>query len=311
MPHVWSHLIFGGEAMKAAGREEAIGNDFLRRVFNLGCQGPDILFYHRFWLGPLAGVLPSLAGDIHRFRCGDFLLAMIDMAAGRPSDDPIIVYAAGFLTHHVLDRNMHPFVFYRSGFRKWNHQRLEVALDALVVRRKLGLEAWKTPLAGQIDVGGRLPEGVAKMWDHLARRHNPERTAGLSPEVWHEAYRDMKRALRLFHDPWGVKRALTLGRTAPMTFRRRYPPLDYANEAHAVWRHPAVPEETHAESWWDLWDAALEDARSVLEKAFSYLESGGDVSARAALAGAIGDVGYDTGKPCGGGYVIRYAEPIL
>jgi len=311
MPHVWSHLIFGDEAMKVVGRQEAIGDAFLRRVFHLGCQGPDMLFYHRFWLGPLAGVLPSLAGNIHRSRCGDFLLAMVDLAVGRAADDPVVVYTAGFLTHHVLDRNMHPFVFYRSGFRKWNHQRLEVALDALVVRRKLGLEAWKTPLAERIDVGGRLPDGVAEMWHALVNRIYPEPAAGLSPKVWHEAYRDMKRALRLFHDPWGVKRILTLGRTAPMTFRRRYPPLDYANEAHAVWRHPAVPEETHTESWWELWAVALEDARSVLEKAFAYLERGGDVSGRAALAEAIGDVGYDTGKPCGGGYVIRYAEPIL
>lgn len=51
MPNVWTHLLFGQEALAAAGLGRSIEEDRCRRLFNLGCQGPDFLFYHQFFRG--------------------------------------------------------------------------------------------------------------------------------------------------------------------------------------------------------------------------------------------------------------------
>ncbi|MDZ7543944.1 hypothetical protein GNF83_22840, partial [Clostridium perfringens] len=48
MPNIWTHLLFGDEAMKAAGMSSWIEERKLRNLFYLGCQGPDFLFYHNF-----------------------------------------------------------------------------------------------------------------------------------------------------------------------------------------------------------------------------------------------------------------------
>lgn len=41
MPNVWTHLLFGQEALAAADLGRSIEEDRSRRLFNLGCQGPD------------------------------------------------------------------------------------------------------------------------------------------------------------------------------------------------------------------------------------------------------------------------------
>jgi hypothetical protein len=222
----------------------------------------------------------------------------------------------------VLDRNMHPFVFCKSGFRKWDHQRFEVILDTIVVKKKLGLETWRTPVWRQIHCGDALPDEVVKMLDAVAKAHYPEIHRQIEAFEWNEAYRDMLRAQRLFHDPYGIKRALTFGRIEPLVYKRRFPDLDYMNESRAAWRHPADPAEVSAASFWDLWDIAMEDARRVLEAACAYMFANGadeagqgadrreDAGRRERLAQAIGNISYEHGKPCDLGLEIRHAEPV-
>lgn len=315
MPNIWTHNLFGEQIARQQGSAEILDDPALRALFRLGCQGPDFLFYHRFlpWQGK--SKLNRLGSLMHQTHCGPVLVAMAEAARNgraKPSD-PLAVYVLGFLMHHVLDRNMHPFVFCKSGFRKWDHQRYEVILDTLVVRKFLGLETWRTPVWKEIDCGARLPDEVVLMLDRIAAKHYPEFRGQISAGEWNEAYRDMIRAQRLFHDPYGIKRALTFGRIEPLVYKRRNADLDYLNESRAEWRHPAVPEETSRASFWDLWELALEDGRRVWSAAAAYMfaEPGAPAAAeREELRRVLGNRSYEHGKPCDLGLEIRHAEPV-
>lgn len=311
MPNVWTHFLFGKALAERIGYSAATRTPELERTFHLGCQGPDFLFYHRFLPWQRSAGMPKLGGAMHSRRCGPFLLDLLSEMRGRPLDAPEVVFSLGFLTHHILDRNAHPYVFYRSGFKKWDHQRFEVIIDTLVVRKLLGLETWNTPVWKQIDTGGKLPGDMAAIFNKLARTHYPEEAGPLTAADWNEACRDMIRAQRLFHDPSGLKRRLTLGQIEPLVYKRDILELDYLNESRQQWLHPSLEDERHTESFWDLWDLAMEDGLAAMNAALAYLQAPeSDPDARSNLEAAIGDLSYETGKACTEGYRIVHADPL-
>lgn len=311
MPNLWTHNLFGDEMARLTGRGDWLEAAELRQLYHIGCQGPDFLFYHHFlpWKGP--SVMNTLGTRMHQEACGAVLLHMADTVrrAGAGLADPLAVYVAGFMMHHVLDRNMHPYIFTKSGSRKWDHQRFEVIIDTLMVKRHLGLDTWRTPAWKQIDAGKLLPDAVVDMLQETASVHYPDLAGQIGPTDWQNAYRDMIRAQKLFHDPTGIKRIMTFGKISPLVYKRRNPERDYLNEARAPWRHPAVENETSTASFRDLWEEAVEDGRQVLEAAFRYWRVGGD-EARGQLAGVLDDRSYEHGRPLSEGLTIRFEEPI-
>lgn len=330
MPNIWTHLIFGRELLHKLDKMELIESQTNGNIFNLGCQGPDFLFYHNFLPWKKGKQLSELGSRIHHEKCGPFLLEMMDFARNRlhagcqqsafPSKggghilrQPLAVYTLGFLTHHVLDRNMHPYIYYKSGFKKWDHQRFEVIMDTLMAKKFLGIETWKTPVWKQFDVGSELPDGVAAMFEKITGKVFPDAVSGITSSDWSQAYRDMISAQKLFHDPTGVKRILTANQIEPLMYKKKNAPLDYLNEAKQAWNHPVSKAETYNTSVWDLWEQALADGEAVLQHAFSFLtaEKGAAADEFIKLASVVGDISYDTGKPSNSGLQNQFVNPIL
>ncbi|MFD0697028.1 zinc dependent phospholipase C family protein [Paenibacillus sp. GCM10027628] len=310
MPNIWTHLIFGQELLTQMGHQHVLNDKQLRQVFSLGCQGPDFLFYHNFLPWQKDKRLNQLGSRMHTDACGPFLLELIGQVQGRGLYNPAVMYVLGFLTHHILDRNMHPYVFYKSGFKKWNHQRFEIIMDTIIVKQKRGLQTWKTPVWKEIYVGDAFPLGIVPALAHAASLHYPDIAASLTENDWNDAYRDMIRAQRLFHDPKGFKRVLTLGQIAPLVYTKKPAPLDYMNEAKEVWNCPTSLEETYTFSVWDLWDIAIEDGQTVLQAAIEALQNGLP-SHLEALQDVLGNRSYETGKPCESGLEIVHVQPII
>jgi len=312
MPNVWAHSIYGEQLLdRLAIRDWLSGRPESAALFRFGCQGPDPLFYHRFypWTSKASAASDRLGGRMHASRCGPFLRALVSGCAGLAPDDPRVVYALGFLAHHTLDRVAHKFVFAREGKRRRDHQRLESALDTLVAERFRGIDTSRVPVAPTLDAGRRLPAPVADLVERSIRATYPDVSEPTLDGLWQTSYRDMLAALRLFHDPYGVKRALTGGAIEPFVPGRRAPPDDPANVRRTPWSPPAEPEKTYRETFWDVWERALTDGERTLGAAAAWIkasagrsgdEAGGLESAAALwvrFAEALGDVSYETGLP--------------
>lgn len=303
MPYAWTHMIFGDTVLKKVGFPPP-GD---QKIFHLGCQGPDFLFFHRFWPWMKDKRVYHLGNAMHQRRCGPFLWDLIEAAKAEMSIRDAVI---GFITHHILDRTTHPYIHYRAGYEGYNHQRIEVTIDTLVAQRIAGIKTWSTPLAPRIDVGPSLPEPWLETLNRLARKHYPEETKEIRREELNEAYRDMLTALRIFYDPTGIKRALTFGKIDPFRHTPFFPYRDYLNESESEWRHPAVPEETHRESFWTLWERALEETADILKQTRDYWTAS-EKTFPEPLRRAIGNISYDTGKDCDLGLVNRIADPLL
>jgi len=304
MPSVWAHSIFGELVLERLDLGLWLGDDpAAKPLFRLACQGPDPLFYHRFypWTAKARAASDFWGGLLHRRRCGPFLRELLQRSEGAQPGDPRAIYALGWLTHHALDRIAHPYVFARQGSRKWDHQRLEAAIDTFVLERLRGLDAARTPVAPTLDAGPRLPEAVCASIEDAMRRVYPEHASPFLNGLWHRSYRDTLTAFRLFHDPAGVKRAVTGGAIEPFVPGRRVEPYDAMNERGDPWRPPEEPSGESRETFWDVWERALLDGEQLLGAAAVWLEASRRSlpdereTAWLSFAEALGDRSYETG----------------
>ncbi|WP_123039484.1 zinc dependent phospholipase C family protein [Cohnella candidum] len=313
MPNIWAHIQFGRE-FAAEQSMAPIDEPGWRRAFQLGCQGPDFLFYHHFLPWQAQTPLNRLGSQMHGVRCGPFLLSLFDRMTGRLESDPAFAFSLGFLLHHILDRHLHPFVFSRSGFRKWHHQRFETAMDAVVMRRRAGIHTCTVPVAPEIDTDGKLPGGFAAEFLDVVREHYPVLAEQIASEQLDAAVADMIKAQRLFFDPTGWKGKLLFGQIAPFSPPRDLPDWDVLNDARWPWVDPCDRTVFRTASSDDLWEQALQDARDTGGAVLAWLRAArGGAAAdglRAVFAERLGDVSYETGRPCGAA-AITFADSVV
>ncbi|HEX7056906.1 MAG TPA: zinc dependent phospholipase C family protein [Bacilli bacterium] len=314
MPNIWTHNIYGNCLLEKLELTGLLDRDKGKQLFQLGCQGPDFLFYHRFWPWQKKSVMNELGSRMHKEHCGPVIGHMAEylLTANKTLQDPETLYLLGFISHHLLDRNLHPYIFLKSGFRKWNHQRFEVMLDTVMVKKLLHKETWRIPVWREIYIGEGFPNGILEMLNNMRQRFFPE--YGESPDAarWNEAYRDMVKAQKIFHDPYKIKTILTLRQIDPLVYKRKLPPVDLMNEAKAPWHDPTSKNMVSDKSVWELWDLALADGMAVLTpvvELFKDKHASADRLAQFALT--LDNISYETGKPLDSGSEILYEDPII
>ncbi|MCD9024004.1 zinc dependent phospholipase C family protein [Cohnella silvisoli] len=313
MPNIWAHIQFGKEVLTAIQEEGPMANPEWKASFQLGCQGPDFLFYDHFLPWQAATPLNRLGSQMHNVRCGPFLLSMFDVVRKRPIDDHAVAYAIGFLLHHILDRHLHPFVFSRSGFKKWHHQRYETAMDSVILMKRAGIHTGTTPVAPEINTGDRLPGGFAAEFLRIASYHYPVLAAQITPDRLDDAVAQLLTAQRLFFDPYGWKGKLTFGQLEPFSPPRLLPDWDVLNETLQPWIDPTDRTLIRTESAMDLWEHALTDAIATTAACIAWLNVETEANSavpKARFAELLQDISYETGRPCGSGW-ITYADSVI
>ncbi|MFC5702984.1 zinc dependent phospholipase C family protein [Cohnella faecalis] len=313
MPSIWAHIQFGRELLDDVGESGNMKKSDWKRAFQLGCQGPDFLFFHHFWPWQSTTLVNRLGTLMHNTDCGPFLLSLFDSARSRREEDPASAYVLGFLLHHILDRHLHPFVFSRSGFRKWRHNRYETIMDSAIMHLRSGIHTGSVPVAPEVDTNGLLPgEGFAEQFLRISALHYPAIASRIDVKQLNEAVADTIKAQRLFFDPAGWKGTVLAGQLAPFSPPRRIPDWDVLNVRRERWIDPCDRTVFHQESAMELWELALADGRATTGAALAYLRANASEAAetREAFAALLGNLSYETGRSCGTAW-IRFADSVL
>lgn len=304
MPNIWTHILFCEDVIDSVKRPYPFSP--YEPYMRLGAQGPDPFFYYNFWPWIKNEPVHEVGMTLHTKRCGEFLTDLI--ISGKDQCSEVKAYVTGFITHHILDRNAHPYIHYHAGYDGSNHQKLEIIIDTLMMEEYHKLKTWKSPVYKEIDVGKSLNKEVNVLLDQTINKHYPE-LARTSSAYIEKAYKDMKLALKILADPNGWKHRL-LG---PMISSYSHKPIkddkDYLNHNHTTWYHPATKEPS-TKSFIELYSIARGEAIEVLTELQNYWENDFDYSLQR-LVELIDDISYDTGKPLEQGFTLKYSDPII
>ncbi|NCA96937.1 MAG: hypothetical protein EOM77_01960 [Bacteroidia bacterium] len=273
MPAIMTHYAF------AKMREnDNVDND----IMHVGAQGPDVFFFYGYSLRKRINIkaVRDFGTYLHHIDISKayyYLLRYTDRSTGRDKEI-LSSYVRGLFLHYIMDRNCHPFVFYRTGFAKDDkdkgyyfaaHASYESYIDALIKERF----AIKGAPRKAIKADAKKVRLVSKMMYDLAKDvfHNDT----IKEDSFYIAWKDMCFCQFIFHSPLGVKKAIfriaaPKGAINAMTTPRKVrhnDVLDVLNDHKEAWAD-CVSGKSRDESFLEL-IAKASDEVDVFEKLIS------------------------------------------
>lgn len=138
MPTTYAHQYFGSKVRAQLSHELRTRIEPYENLYDLGLQGPDLLFYYRpFQKNPVS----KKGHEIHQQPARLFFEAACNALPRVEDQEAASVYLLGFLCHFLLDSACHPLVNQVEEERKVQHNTIEKELD-----RMLMLKDGKDPL---------------------------------------------------------------------------------------------------------------------------------------------------------------------
>ncbi len=288
MPALITHHLFGEESIDRL-PQGVITSDEERIAFILGNQGPDPFFFHM--LTPRISDCMLLAQVMHRSRMSRQFSCLRDGVSHLQPRDANLgrAFALGLLSHYVLDRNAHPFVYEQqfgivdsdpeleaSGSQV--HAVLESDLDVLMLQLKRdGATVEDYPPAGEIVTTDRINRVAGVLMSYVAGRvYGIDIPAG----EYGAAVANMQRLYRAIEPAGSVKtRAISLveglvhdyslldGLAHRVTTGL---PERTGNLGHLTWKNPFTDEVSN-ESFLEVFDRALVDYECTVAR---FIETG-------------------------------------
>jgi hypothetical protein len=303
MPNIWTHMLFCEEVVDSLGNPMSTPKNSY--IMNLGAQGPDPFFYYNFWPWMKEHPVNNIGNLLHTEKCGDFLLDLIDSVKDKSNE--IKSYVFGFVTHHILDRNAHPYIHYRAGYEGNKHSKFEIIIDTLMMERYKNLKTWKTPVYKEIHLNRKNKQEIASLLHQMIKKHFPQVEYNSTNHMI-KALNDMKLALKLLADPHGWKYKLLSSTIDCFSHQPITNHKDFLNLEHTVWYHPATKEPSK-KSFIDLYEQARIEGIDIMRKVISYWKNDGTTLEE--LAEYLGDISYDTGLPLEANLHNQYCDPII
>lgn len=285
-----------------------------RNTFNLGTQGPDILFYHGAWPWAKSMGIPALGERQHEEKTGDFMKAALKYvkSCDKASKDTLTAYICGYVCHYILDCHTHPYIFYKTGFvRKGEsytpkytcyHRQFESELDVLMLERELGKTPPQFNASEQISISSQAAAAIGKMYSNaFASVYTEDLTAGTVCK----AIADIVGISSVLRDRTGLKKLLLekVERllNKPSLFSSMILPLkinqdrDLLNLKHSTWHLPWDQASSLTKSFPEMYESAAREASSLCIEIIKYIYT--DISIER-LMELIGNRSYLTGMDC-------------
>jgi hypothetical protein len=183
-------------------------------AFYLGCQGPDMLFFHNYqpWRRDKSAF--ELGVKMHSGKTRALLTHLLDyvQAYNGVDRDELISYAAGFLTHYAIDKIAHPFVYGKSGENDARHQAIEYMWDSYTSIEKWGIEPRQFEIYPEV-MYGAIGGGICEWYSRAAHELYG---CALSPDTVRTAQRQFAHGKQALSHIGPVRRFYLnlIGRTA-------------------------------------------------------------------------------------------------
>jgi len=294
-----------------------------KKMFALGCQGPDI-FYHSQVRRPVGLEYGTL---LHRRGVGTLtaLLLKTCIPDKKKSDDALRVYIMGFMTHAILDREAHPYIVYKSDRPppetklERSHAFFERIIDVLMLKHLRGAEIISWDQDGMLSEScKKAPAALKELLHSTLVQAYPER-AGKDDKLKDRIENTFLDCAEFYHltapantmvkKP--VKRtfAIKKGHVAYLYPEELPTHIDFLNMKKRPWYYPAGESKEDTRSFPEIYcDAVNLASDSLLNIIVRSLEHGNlPIEEAAAFIGNGGlSIVDENGKPC----ALTRTEPL-
>lgn len=292
----------------------------LNRFKMLSQSTDSLLFYNLFSFFP-GKKIRKFQGYFHTHKTQEFFINLLKyIRENKIEDEDVYSFVIGFICHYVLDKNVHPYVVYRTGlvtkgkpstYKYRNiHDIMEAYFDMDMVQRRLQMNPYHYRFTEYCFDTRPFSEPLKRtIYDVFYH------TFGVKDmdQIYYKSLKQMKTALGLFRmDRFGIKRfiyQLVDTFTPKGAFRFEsisyHLPLEdkhnFLNNHHSTWRHPAIYDQTSTESFVDLYLKSMKEAKVIIRAAFDYLE-GKDID----LTKVFENTSYLSGLDCDDPRELKY-----
>ncbi|MFD2208404.1 hypothetical protein ACFSMW_01655 [Virgibacillus halophilus] len=263
MPAIWTHMLFCEDIADTIRTvpNSVFAND---TYMKLGSQGTNPLYFRHFWLGKR---LPFKQCDLELQTNGTALI--IDMIQeAKKMDDEAKAYIFGFITHFILLKHICPYMRYGAENITNSTDKMDIAIDTIMMEKFHNLKAWTSRVYKEIDVGFSINKDICTLLHRLFADHFPSFTR-ITDKKFQMAYREMKLTLRLLADPSGWKNKLFKHFFTPFSHELLDQGKDYLNLEHHAWHHPTTGK-TSTDSFLDLYNRSRSTALEILSLVMHY-----------------------------------------
>ncbi len=131
MPAFYAHYYFGEEIKKSLDKRYLEVINKYPNEFNIGLQGPDILFfYHSLYKNKVN----QFGSFIHRNSASIFFNNA--KLINPKFDSPLNAYLLGFICHYAMDSSLHPLVEKYKKICRITHAEIEIDLETKILSMK-------------------------------------------------------------------------------------------------------------------------------------------------------------------------------
>lgn len=284
MPAAFSHWILGRRIINSPQFESEFPN-INKNAFLWGCQGPDILFYHRLLPWQKNDSLKKLGSLLHKcnpLRLFNSLAKVCRYCLGSDSADVIYSYALGFCCHYCYDRKLHPLVYYNTallekiderGSEYKYHTEIESNLDIILMRHELKRMTNEMSMRDCLPAFSGSDKAIAKLYALLLKDMYDIRISSVSAMTL--AY-DFKFNMGLLDDKYAVKKPMvsTAEKILPQLNEGSLSGLvhavsedisfDYANLLKNTWFNPDNRSFKSNMNIYEITDAAESDTWELI-----------------------------------------------
>ena len=283
MPALITHHLFGEESIDRlpAG---LVSTEEERTAFLIANQGPDPFFFHA--RSRQARSCMKLASRMHAERISRQFTALRDGAARLPEHDAGVgrAFVLGMLSHYVLDRTAHPFVYDQQwGIQRMDadlalagskvHAVIESDLDILMLQAKrAGATCADYPPVCELVTTDRINKVAGALTSFVARSvYGLEVGAaeyGGAVADMQLAYRVVEPAGSLSSRLVGMVEGFAADYSLLTSLAHRVTdeaPAAVGNLRHLPWSNPFTEEQSF-ESFPEVFDRALDDYASTAER---------------------------------------------
>lgn len=140
MPAIYTHYKFSNEVYDNLSDKLKDIIDNNHQYYTIFSLSFDSLFFYNLFFPFKGKKIRELGAFAHRNNTNDYFLNLINYIKNNEDNNQLKTYLFGSITHYVLDKTMHPFIFYKTGVykpkikstHKYNnkHAHFEFMLDA-------------------------------------------------------------------------------------------------------------------------------------------------------------------------------------